>query len=331
LGEIDIMAIADQQPTGSPFHAKSTGAEVLAATDLTGKLAIVTGGYSGIGLETTRALAAKGARVIVPVRDPAKAAGALADIGGDVTSAALDLGSLASVRSFAADMAASLPRLDILINNAGIMACPETRLGAGWEAQFATNHLGHMALTLTLMPLLQRTADARVVTLASTGHKLSGIRWDDVHFTAQPYDKWVAYGQSKSANALFANALSRRLAPSGGLAFSVHPGGIFTPLQRHLTVEETTMLGWTNADGSPSDFAKQGFKTPEQGCSTSLWAATSPLLAGKPGVYCENCDIAAPTDPASPLARYTGANAHICDDEGAERLWAMSEAMLAEV
>jgi NAD(P)-dependent dehydrogenase (short-subunit alcohol dehydrogenase family) len=324
------MAIADQQRVGSPFHAKSTGAEVLAGIDLTGKVAIVTGGYSGIGLETTRALAAAGARVIVPVRDPAKAAPTLADVAGEVTSAALDLGNLASVRSFAGAMAASLPRLDILINNAGIMACPETRLGPGWEAQFATNHLGHMALTLGLMDLLTRTGGARVVALASTGHKRSGIRWDDVHFTAQPYEKWDAYGQSKSANALFANALSRRLAPSGGLAFGVHPGGIFTPLQRHLAVEETTMLGWTNADGSPSELAKRGFKTPEQGCSTSLWAATSALLAGKPGVYCEDCEIATPTDPASPMARYSGCDAHICDDEGAERLWAMSEAMLAE-
>lgn len=323
------MAIADQQRVGSPFHAKSTGAEVLAGIDLTGKVAIVTGGYSGIGLETTRALAGAGARVIVPVRDPAKAGDALTGVTGDVASAALDLGNLASVRAFVAAMA-DLPRLDILINNAGIMACPETRIGPGWEAQFATNHLGHMALTLGLMGALQRTEGARVVALASTGHKVSGIRWDDVHFTAEPYDKWQAYGQSKSANALFANALSRRLAPSGGLAFGVHPGGIFTPLQRHLTVEETTMMGWTNADGSPSELAKRGFKTPEQGCSTSLWAATSPLLAGKSGVYCEDCEVAVPTDPASPMARYAGANAHICDEEGAERLWAMSEAMLAE-
>ena len=321
------MAIADQQRVGSPFHAKSTGAEVLAGVDLVGKVAIVTGGYSGIGLETTRALAAKGVRVIVPVRDPAKAAAALDDVAGTVESATLDLGDLASVRRFAAAMA-DLPRLDILINNAGIMACPETRVGPGWEAQFATNHLGHMALTLGLMPLLEQTEGARVVALASTGHKVSGIRWDDVHFTAAPYDKWQAYGQSKSANALFANALSRRLAPSGGLAFAVHPGGIFTPLQRHLPLEEQVMLGWRNADGGPSELAKGGFKTPEQGCSTSLWAATSPLLAGKTGVYCEDCEVAAPTDPASPMARYSGADAHICDDEAAERLWAISIAML---
>lgn len=322
------MASADQQPVGSPFSAKSTGAEVLAAIDLGGKIAIVTGGYSGIGLETTRALAAAGARVIVPVRDPAKAAAALGDIVGTVECAALDLGNLASVRAFVAAMA-DLPQLDILINNAGIMACPETRVGAGWEAQFATNHLGHMALTLGVMDLLLRTPGARVVALSSTGHKVSGIRWDDVHFTAAPYDKWQAYGQSKSANALFANALSRRLAPSGGLAFGVHPGGIFTPLQRHLPLEEQVQLGWRDANGEPSELARRGFKTPAQGCSTSLWAATSPLLVGKPGVYCEDCEVAVPTAPASPMARYAGCDAHICDDEDAERLWAMSEAMLA--
>lgn len=323
------MPIAEQRPVGSPFHAKSTGAEVLEGLDMTGKIAIVTGGYSGIGLETTRALAGAGARVIVPVRDPAKAAGALGEVAGDVTSATLDLGDLASVRAFT-DAMADLPRLDILINNAGIMACPETRLGPGWEAQFATNHLGHMALTLGLMDLLTRTGGARVVALSSTGHKISGIRWDDIHFTAQPYEKWQAYGQSKSANALFANALSRRLQPSGGHAFGVHPGGIFTPLQRHLGVEETTMLGWTNADGTPSELAKRGFKSTEQGCSTSLWAATSALLIGKPGVYCENCEVASPTDTSNPMARYAGVDPHVCDDEGAERLWAVSEKMLAD-
>lgn len=324
------MAIADQQHVGSPFGAKSTGAEVLSDIDLHGKLAIVTGGYSGIGLETTRALAGRGARVIVPVRDPAKAAPALAAVAGQVESAALDLGNLGSVRDFVSQISTSIDRLDLLINNAGIMACPETRLGPGWEAQFATNHLGHMALTLGLMDLLTQTGNARVVALASTGHKVSGIRWDDVHFTASPYDKWQAYGQSKSANALFANALSRRLRPSGGHAFGVHPGGIFTPLQRHLPLEEQVMLGWRNPDGEPSELAKRGFKTPEQGCSTSLWAATSALLEGKPGVYCEDCEVALPTDPASPMARYSGCEPHICDDEAAERLWTMSEAMLAE-
>ena len=323
------MALTDQVPVRSGWHAKSTGAEVIADCDLAGKVAVVTGGYSGIGLETVRALAAKGVKVIVPVRDRRKAGAALAGLAGSVATTDVDLGDLSSVRRFAEALSASMERLDILINNAGIMACPEARVGPGWEAQFGTNHLGHMALTLALMALLQKAASARVVALSSTGHKISDIRWDDIHFHATAYDKWQAYGQSKTANALFANALSRRLAPSGGLAFAVHPGGIFTPLQRHLGIDEQVRLGWINEDGSPSELAKAGFKTTEQGCSTTLWAATSPALAGKPGVYCEDCDIAAPTDPASPFARFRGVNAHACDDDAAERLWAASESMLA--
>ncbi len=243
----------------------------------------------------------------------------------------LDLGDLNSVRRFAGAMVSSLPRLHLLINNAGIMACPETRDSPGWEAQFGSNHLGRMALTVGLMGLLTTMEDARVVALSSTGHKISGMRWDDIHFRARACDKWQAYGQSKTANALFANALSRRLKASGGHAFAVHPGGIFTPLQRHLGVEEQVRLGWIKADGSPSALAQAGFKTTEQGCSTTLWAATIPALASKPGVYCEDCDIAAPTDTASPFARFLGVEAHACGDEAAERLWAQSEAMLAEV
>jgi len=325
------MALVDQISVNSGLRAKSTGAEVIADRQLAGKVAIVTGGYSGIGLETVRALANKSVRVIVPVRDRAKAGAALAGIAGQVEMGDMDLGDLTSVRRFAKGFAASLPQLDLLINNAGIMACPESRVGPGWETQFGTNHLGHMALALGLMDLLTRTEDARVVALSSTGHKISGIRWDDIHFRATAYDKWQAYGQSKTANALFANALSRRLKASGGHAFAVHPGGIFTPLQRHLSIEEQVRLGWINEDGSPSALAKAGFKTTEEGCSTTLWAATSPALAGKPGVYCEDCDIAAPTDPTSPFARFRGVEAHACDDEGAERLWAESEKMLAGV
>jgi NAD(P)-dependent dehydrogenase (short-subunit alcohol dehydrogenase family) len=324
------MAVADQIPTQSGFHAKSTGAEVLDGVDLKGKTAIVTGGYSGIGLETVRALLGQGAKVIVPVRSPDKAREALSALDGDVKSAALDLGDLGSVRTFVEEMSGELSHLDLLINNAGIMACPEARVGPGWESQFGVNHMGHFALTAGLMPLLQRAEAARVVALSSTAHKLTDILWDDIQYERTPYDKWQAYGQAKTANALFANGLSQRLQPSGGLAFSVHPGGIFTPLQRHLPKDEQIALGWLGPDGEPSEQARALFKTPEQGCSTTLWAATSPLLAGKPGVYCEDCDIAAPTDPDSPYARYRGVNAHACSDESAERLWALSEQLLAD-
>lgn len=322
------MALSDQVPLHSGWSARSTGAEVVAGRALAGMVAVVTGGYSGIGLETVRALAGQGVRVIVPVRDRARASQALTSLAGLVELGDLDLGHLPSVRRFAEALADSLPRLDLLINNAGIMACPETRVGPGWEAQFGINHLGHMALTLGLMGLLERAGQARVVSLSSTGHKISGLRWDDIHFRQAPYEKWRAYGQSKTANALFANALSRRLKAAGGHAFSVHPGGIFTPLQRHLSLQEQVRLGWLDEDGSPSALARTGFKSAQAGCSTTLWAATSPALEGKPGVYCEDCDIAAPTDPASPYARFRGVEAHACDDEAAQRLWEESSKML---
>lgn len=190
--------------------------------------------------------------------------------------------------------------------------------------------MGHFALTLGLMELLKKTDGARVVALSSTAHKLTDVLWDDIHFEKSEYNKWQAYGQAKTANALFANALARRLKAGGGHAFSVHPGGIFTPLQRHLPQEEMIALGWLEENGEPSALAKEGFKTPEQGCSTTLWAATSPKLDGLGGVYCEDCDVAAPTDPESPTARYFGVEAHACDDESAERLWELSERALSQ-
>lgn len=322
------MAISDQTPTQSGFHAKSTATEVLKDIDLAGKFAIVTGGYSGIGLETVRGLASKGATVIVPVRSEAKARENLADVAGDIRIVPMDLADLASVNQFANAMKDELSQLDLLINNAGVMASPLSRVGPGWESQFGICHMGHFALTQGLFSLLAKTSGARTVALSSTAHKMSDIMWDDINFENSDYDKWRAYGQAKTANALFANALSRRLKETDGLAFSVHPGGIFTPLQRHLPKEEMIAMGWLGEDGEPSELAKAGFKSPEQGASTTLWAATSPKLIGVPGVYCEDADIAAATDPDSPMARYMGVDAHACDDESAERLWALSEQWL---
>lgn len=322
------MALRDQIQIDSGFHAKSTAAEVLAHTDLSGKTAIVTGGYSGIGLETARALADKGASVIIPVRSEAKAKENLTGISGDIRTAPMDLADLNSVRDFAASITSNMDRLDLLINNAGIMACPKARVGPGWESQFGVCHMGHFALTQALMPLLKNTQGARVVALSSTAHKVSDVRWDDIQFEETEYDKWQAYGQAKTANALFANALSRRLKETGGLAFSVHPGGIFTPLQRHLPKEEMIALGWLEENGEPSELAKAGFKNPEQGASTTLWAATSPKLDGIAGVYCEDANIAAVTDADSPMARYMGVDAHACDDDAAETLWDISERLL---
>lgn len=321
------MIAEHQKPVQSPFGRRSEPHEVLAGIDLTGRYAVVTGGYSGIGLETVRALAAAGASVTVPARDTAKAHEALAGMQGDIRIVPMDLADIASVRRFAQDYASDVAQLDLLINNAGVMACPETRVGPGWELQFGTNHIGHFALADALLPLLQRSGNCRVVALSSTGHKLSSIRWDDPNWTDGSYDKWKAYGQSKTANALFAVALNARLADTGGMAFAVHPGGIFTPLQRHLPTEEMTALGWLDAQGEISESARAMFKSPTQGCTTTLWAATSPLLEGKGGVYCEDCNIAA-VSGADPV-RYRDVEPHAVDSDSAERLWAMSEALLA--
>jgi NAD(P)-dependent dehydrogenase (short-subunit alcohol dehydrogenase family) len=307
-----------QQPIGSGFGARSTAAEVLAGIDLSGRLAIVTGGYSGLGLETVRALSGAGASVIVPARRPEHAEGVLADVER-VQVEALDLGDLDSVRECAQRVLGAGRGVDILINNAAIMACPETRVGAGWEAQFATNHLGHFAFANLLWPLLVADGGARVVALSSTGHKLSPIRFDDLQWETG-YEKWPAYGQAKTANSLFAVQLDALGRDAGVRAFAAHPGGIMTPLQRHLSREEMVASGWMDEEGN----VDERFKTPEQGASTSTWAATAPALAGMGGVYCENCDIAKPTEVGSPSARIEGVDAHAIDRDDAVRLWAVS-------
>ncbi len=315
------MTLNEQRPLPSRFGYRSTATEVLQGVDLTGRRAIVTGGYSGLGLETVRALAQAGADVLVPARRPEHAESVLAAVHaapGTITVHALDLGDLRTVRAFAQGVLDAGQGIDILVNNAAIMACPETRVGDGWEAQFATNHLGHFALTNLLWPLLAADGGARVVALSSTGHKLSGIRFDDPHFTVG-YDKWQAYGQAKTANSLFAVELDRLGQDAGVRAFAAHPGGIMTPLQRHLPREEMIASGWMDADGNVDD----RFKTPEQGASTSTWAATSRDLDGHGGVYCEDCDIAEPTVPG-PSARIRGVDAHAVDPETATRLWALS-------
>jgi NAD(P)-dependent dehydrogenase (short-subunit alcohol dehydrogenase family) len=309
-----------QQKIGSGFGAQSTAAEVLAGVDLSGRLAIVTGGYSGIGIETTRALVAHGARVVVPARRPDIAREQLAGIE-NVEVDELDLADLDSVHGFAERFLESGREIDLLINNAAIMAAPETRVGPGWEAQFATNHLGHFALTNRLWSAVAAGGGARVVELSSAAHRYSPIRWDDMWFE-RGYDKWVAYGQAKTANSLFAVQLDKLGADAGVRAFAVHPGGIRTPLQRFLPSEEMMALGLIDEDGNPREGI--ALKTPEQGAATTLWAATSPQLAGMGGVYCEDCDIAetVPNDAGTDV-RY-GVRRYAVDPAEAERLWDVS-------
>lgn len=302
-----------QQPVGSGFGKDSSAADVLAGLDLTGVSAIVTGGYSGVGLETTRALSAAGAAVLVPARRPDHARDQLAGMDRvDVDE--LDLADLSSVRDFADRLIASGRPVDILINNAAVMANAETRVGSGWESQFATNHLGHFALTNLLWPALAARG-ARVVSVSSIGHQSSGIRWDDLQFE-HGYDKWGAYGQAKTANVLFAVELDRLASPDGVRALSVMPGGIRTPLQRHLSAEEMVQLGWFDRAGNDLF----DWKTPEQGAATQLWAATSSQLAGIGGVYCEDVDIAKLADQST----QGGVSPHAVDPEQARQLWALS-------
>lgn len=304
-----------QHRIGSGFGARTTTDEVLRGIDLSGRLAVVTGGYSGLGLETTRALAGAGARVVVPARRRSAALAAVEGIYG-VEVDELELTDPRSVEAFTDRFLASGRAIDLMIGNAGIMACPETRVGPGWEAQFATNHLGHFALVNRLWPAIER-GGARVVSVSSNGHQLSPMRWDDVWFE-HGYDKWRAYGQAKTANALFAVQLDALGQDSGVRAFSLHPGTIATSLGRHMSETELADLT-TTMDASPTN---GGWKTTEQGAATQVWAATSPRLAGMGGVYCEDCDIAEPAAPDTVLG--SGVNAWATDPEQAARLWRLS-------
>lgn len=316
----------------SRFGARSTALDVVQGISLKGRNAIVTGGAAGLGLETSRALVAAGAAVTLAVRNLAQgeaSAGLLRQEfpGASVTAAQLDLSDLGSVRRLVAGWIAGGAPLHLLVNNAAIMACPLQRTAQGWEAQFATNHLGHFALTTGLLPALQQAAqasgDARVVALSSAGHKIAGIDFDDIHYERRDYNKWNAYGQAKSANALFALGLHQRYGAHGITANAVHPGGIMTGLQKFLPLQEMRALGWLKADDTPLDI----FKTPPQGASTSTWAATAPELKGRGGLYLEDCNQGLPAEPGQ---RASGYSPHIMDMDTANRLWTVSERMLAE-
>ncbi|WP_414936192.1 SDR family NAD(P)-dependent oxidoreductase [Amycolatopsis sp. cmx-11-51] len=305
-----------QHRIGSGFDARTTAREVQRGIDLSGKLALVTGGYSGLGLETTRALANAGARVVVPARRPAEAEAALAGISGTEVGE-LDLADLASVETFARRFLGSGRPIDLMIANAGIMAAPERRVGPGWESHFAINHLGHFALVNHLWSALSASGGARVVVVSSAGHHSSPMRWDDVQFE-RGYDKWLAYGQAKTANVLFTVQLDALGAEHGIRAFSLHPGAILTPLQRHLRREEMVGFGWIDEHGDQAD---PDFKSPEQGAATQVWAATSPRLEGMGGLYCEDCDVA---EIALEEGEWVGVRPYAIDAGEAARLWQVS-------
>jgi NAD(P)-dependent dehydrogenase (short-subunit alcohol dehydrogenase family) len=309
-----------QEPIKSGYGARTEARDAIGGRDLTGKVAIVTGGYSGLGLETTKALAGAGAIVIVPARTPEKAQKALVGIG-NVEQAALDLADPASIDAFAGGFLSRTKKLDILINNAAIMASPLMRDARGYEAQFATNHLGHFQLTARLWPALKAAGHARVVSLSSIGHRIAPPDLDDPNFERTEYNKWVAYGRAKSANALFAIGLDQRGAAHGVRSFAVHPGGIMTDLQRFMPEEEKRAMGWIDEHGN----VNERFKTPSQGAATSVWCATNAQLDGQGGVYCEDCDIATAVAPDDPS--FAGVRPWAIDHALADKLWALSERM----
>ena len=327
-----------QQSIGSGFDGSSTADDVLTGIDLFGKTAIVTGGYSGLGRETARALLAAGARVIVPARDPERAATALEGID-DVEIETMDLLDSASIDAFAQRFLATDQPLHVLVNSAGIMATPLVRDARGYETQFATNHLGHFQLAARLRQALFAANGARVVSVSSWGHRYSPMVFEDPNFDHREYDRWSAYGQSKTANILFALALDGRGKAEGVRAFALHPGSIVgTGLEKHLLQEELRAAGVIDKDGKPILDPAKNLKTVEQGAATSVWCATSPQLDGMGGVYCENCDIASPVpggddsqrryDQGIRRAGSLGVMPYAVDPEAAERLWSLSERLI---
>ena len=323
------MKTTPQKPIESGFGASSTAESVIKGIDLTGKVIIVTGGYSGIGLETTRVLEAAGATVIVPARDLDKARRNL--IGIAVELEYIDLFNPASIDEFAEKFLTSGRPLHILINSAGIMANPLTRDLRGYESQFATNHLGHFQLAARLMPALIKAQGARVISVSSWGHRLSEVVFDDVNFEHREYDRMKAYGQSKTANILFAVRLDELAKAKGIRAFALHPGSISgTDLSRNFSEDELRSFGVIDEKGKPVINPENQQKNIAQGAATSVWFATSPQLNDMGGVYGENCDISPLVQPGEsielkPGYRPVGVMPYAVNNEFANRLWALSE------
>jgi len=314
------------ESTNSKFGARSTAREVIAAHNLKGFEAIVTGGASGIGIETVRALAIAGARVVIASRDQTKGESVAATLrketGNDkIEFQTLDLASLASVRAFVAQFLALRRELHLLINNAGIMATPLSYTADGFESQFGTNHIGHFCLTIGLLAALKAAGRARVVSLSSLGHRRSEVHFEDLNFRQRPYDPWMAYGQSKTANVLFAVGMTR-LGAEGIRANAVHPGGIMTGLQKYVPHEEQVKMGWIDEAGAHNS----RFKNTEQGAATSIWAAVAPELEGIGGRYLEDCTIAKPWSDDTPMS---GVKPYALDPDNAERPWSVSDELIA--
>jgi len=312
----------------STFGAETTADEVLEDADLTGKLAFITGGASGLGMETARALASKGAHIVIAARDLAKGDEAAKTVREATGSNAVDviecdLASLGAVRQCAKTANAKYDKIDLLINNAGVMACPLSKTADGFEMQFGTNHIGHFLLTNLLMPLVEKGENPRIVNLSSRGHHFDTVHFDDPNFEHRDYEIWASYGQSKTANIMFSVGLEKRLAGKGIHAYAVHPGGIQTNLGRHLSEEDMAVLIKRIEKNAGESVA---FKNVQAGAATTCYAATAPEVAGRGGVYCEDCHVADVNDddPTGSVKSYA------VDPDNADKLWALSEEMVGE-
>ncbi|MBD8082831.1 SDR family NAD(P)-dependent oxidoreductase [Chryseobacterium caseinilyticum] len=325
-----------QQPINSGFNGSSTSMEVIKGIDLTGKIAIVTGGYAGIGLETVKALTSAGATVIVPARDVEKAKKNLEGIS-NVELETMDLMDPVSIDSFAEKFMSSERPLHLLINNAGIMWVPLQRDSRGYESQLSTNHLGHFQLTSRLWKALVKAEGARVINVSSWGHHYSKFNFEDPNFEKREYESLLGYGQSKTANILFSVELDNRGKDYGVRAYSLHPGAIVeTDLKRHLTDEQLSGLGVYDENGDVIRDALKGLKTISQGASTTVWVSTSPDLNEIGGVYCENNNIAdvdhtideSPenfADRMTDIKKLSGVLDYALDEASAKDLWLLSE------
>lgn len=319
------------------FDATSTTQDVLTDIDLYGKTALITGASGGLGAQTALALASAGSDVILVSRDKEKTQAQAKTIQAaapqiSVYSYILDLASLQSVHTGAKAIAAKHPCIDILINNAGIMACPFEHTEDGIERQLGVNFVGHFLLNHLLMPCLSAAQQARVVMLSSGGHKYGGIDFDDPQFKTREYDKWLSYGASKTAMSLFAVALNKRLKALGGTANAVHPGVIYTDLGRHLTDEDIQFLMQASSDAEKKEGADKHagrgaltMKSIEQGAATSVWAATHPSLNGKGGLYLEDCQIGELVEAG---VQSHGYYPYVLDKNAAEKLWALGEQLV---
>ena len=310
------------------FGATSTTEDVLAGVDLTGKRILVTGVSAGLGVETARALIAHGATVVGAARDLAKAKTATAGIG-KLELVELDLASLASVRACADALVAKDQKFDVVINNAGVMACPFGHTADGFETQFGTNHLGHFVFTNRILPVI--AAGGRVVSLASSGHRFSDVNLDDPNFVTTEYAPFIAYGRSKTANILFAVEFDRRHKAAGIRATAVHPGGIATELARHMPPGALEgMVADLNKQQKEAGGPGYSLKSVPQGAATSVWAGVVAPAEAVAGKYCENCHVAELLAGEAASMISEGVRAYAIDPENAKALWAKSEEMVGE-